>query len=456
MSTFLPRPLILAAGLMGAIGASAQPVPGTVLWTYDAGTAISSSPAITPDGAICFGTTTALTAITNAGTTASNKWTFPVGQGVTSSPAVAADGTVYFLASGLGCYALNPDGSTKWSYAFQSTGLSSPAIGADGTIYIVGDSSLYALTPAGAKKWASPVNGQSGSPVVSSDGTVYFTSFAGSLYAFNPDGTPRWSYSIQNNSGMGDSAAIGSDGTVYITQGPLFAFAPNGTNLWQTPAQSSDDFFAKSSPVVAADGTIYVVNGASGNLAAVSPSGRVLWRVPLSVTGYSPPTTVPAVDAAGMIYYCVSNAVWAVSSQGQIQWVVNYPAMPPIGGYYAATSPVVGPDGTIYAALGSKLYAIAGTNTLGSAPWPMCRQNPRHTGKLEKPALGRPQKRTDANFQFELYPQQLGLTYAIESSTNLNTWTSLTSFVATSLPMPVTDLSASNSPSKFYRAFSSP
>ena len=72
-----------------------------------------------------------------------------------------------------------------------------------------------------------------------------------------------------------------------------------------------------------------------------------------------------------------------------------------------------------------------------------------------KPALAQPQRRSDANFQFQLYPQQIGLTYTIEASTNLNTWTSLTSFVATSLPMPVTDLSASNSPGKFYRAYSS-
>ncbi|HEV2392525.1 MAG TPA: hypothetical protein VG146_09200 [Verrucomicrobiae bacterium] len=84
----------------------------------------------------------------------------------------------------------------------------------------------------------------------------------------------------------------------------------------------------------------------------------------------------------------------------------------------------------------------------------MYRQNIRHTGKVEKPAVGQPQKRSDSNFQFQMYPQQIGLSYTIETSTNLNTWTSLTSFVATSLPMPVTDLSASNSPSKFYRAYS--
>ena len=66
------------------------------------------------------------------------------------------------------------------------------------------------------------------------------------------------------------------------------------------------------------------------------------------------------------------------------------------------------------------------------------------------------QKRSDANFQFQLYAQQLGQTYTIESSTNLNTWTSLTSFVATTLPMDVVDLTASNAPARVYRAWSPP
>jgi hypothetical protein len=79
------------------------------------------------------------------------------------------------------------------------------------------------------------------------------------------------------------------------------------------------------------------------------------------------------------------------------------------------------------------------------------RQNARHTGKVEKPALKSPQRRSDANFQFELYGQ-LGQTNVIETTTNLNTWTSLTSIVVTTVPMDVVDLSASNSPSRFYRS----
>ena len=126
-------------------------------------------------------------------------------------------------------------------------------------------------------------------------------------------------------------------------------------------------------------------------------------------------------------------------------------------GDQALTSPVIGPDGTIYGTLGARLYAIAsGTNGPANSPWPMYQQNARHTGKVEKPALKQPQKRSDANFEFQLYPQQLGLTYTVESSSNLYNWTSVTSFVANTLPTDVVDLTASNAPARFYRAFSGP
>jgi hypothetical protein len=82
----------------------------------------------------------------------------------------------------------------------------------------------------------------------------------------------------------------------------------------------------------------------------------------------------------------------------------------------------------------------------------MFHQNARHTGKVEKPALKEPKKRSDSGFEFQLYPHELGLAYTVEASTNLNTWTLLTNFIATDLPMPVVDSSASNSQMRFYRA----
>ena len=175
----------------------------------------------------------------------------------------------------------------------------------------------------------------------------------------------------------------------------------------------------------------------------------MLWQSVKEPALYAPPTT-PAIDAAGLLWYCASNSIIALNAQGQVQWSL-YGGGTIAGGWLAGTSPTIGPDGTLYAALGSTLYAIAtGTNGPAKSSWPMYRHDARHTGSAEKPALKQPKKRADANFEFQLYAQ-IGQTNTVEVTTNLNLWTSLTSVVVTSVPMDVIDLTASNFPTRLYR-----
>jgi hypothetical protein len=69
---------------------------------------------------------------------------------------------------------------------------------------------------------------------------------------------------------------------------------------------------------------------------------------------------------------------------------------------------------------------------------------------LDRPSVGQPQKRSDGNFQFQLN-SWVGTTNTVESSSNLTTWSALTSVVVTNMPMPFVDLGASNFPTRFYR-----
>jgi hypothetical protein len=230
--------------------------------------------------------------------------------------------------------------------------------------------------------------------------------------------------------------------------GGLYAIWPQGQILWT----NQTNLFIRSSAAVGQDGTVYVATYGAGTLCAVAPSGTLRWQATLAPNNptNAPYPAVPAIDNAGTIYYPVFNTLYALSPTGTVRWTFS-----PGDGSFTSTSPAIGPDGTIYVTFGSKLYALAGTNALADAPWPMYRQNARHTGKVEKPLLKQPQKRSDAGFEFQLYGQ-LGETFIVESSTNLQTWTSLTNFVATALPMDVIDPRASNSSSRFYRTFSPP
>jgi len=290
----------------------------------------------------------------------------------------------------------------------------SGAIGVGGQIYIASPNvnALYALRSNGAEAWASPI------------------------------GTPT------------DSAAIGADRTVYVTASALYAIAPDGSTRWVNHDPLSNQRFAPS-PAIGRDGTVYVATslnfdlGYGFSLYAISPAGNLIWNTRTNLQG-GPALFVstPTIDAGGNIILTAHNSLFAITPHGSVLWCFS-----PGDNSDSLSSPAIGPDGTIYATFGTKLYAIAWTNALADSPWPMYQQNPRHTGKVEKPSLQKPQKRSDANFQFELYAQ-IDQPYTIEASTNLNTWNSLTSFVATTVPMDILDLEATNFPARFYRAVS--
>jgi len=420
-----------------------------VLWTYDVGSTIATSPTLATDGTLYVQTANALIAVTNNGVVASNRWSFPVALWAPGTEAVDVSGTVYLTSSDGNLYAINPDGSLKWKYAAAGVG-STPAIGRDGTIYVSATGFLNAVTPAGQMKWRAFIGEDAGncSPTIGSDGTIYIGSVANpALFAINADGTQKWS-----NTGSyapGDSEAIGADGTLYaVLRSSLTAFGAGGSIIWQT---STNQLGVGAAPALLKNGTILVCGGNSAaGLSAFSPDGFLLWQI-LNQTGREPPQTTPAIDSSGVIYHCVSNGVWAINAQGSVLWNLNAPGIPGPGGFFAGTSPTIGPDGTIYVALSTVLYAIAGTNKLSDSAWPMLHQNPRHTGKVEKPALGKPQKRSDSGFQFQLY-SQLGSTNTIQVSSDLYGWTSWTDLLVTNVPMDVVDFSATNSLSRFYRA----
>ena len=443
-----PAVLTLIAAVWVVRLACAQPAPGTVLWSFDTGFPISSSPALAADGTIYVSQGSGLCAVTNNGSVASNKWTLPIGIG--GSPAVGRDGTVYVGGGDGSLYAVSPEGSQKWAYAAQGS-QGSPAIGPDDTLYYEGYAFLHAITPAGTMRWKSRVGdaNEFGSPVIGADGAVYIAGRdVPKFFAFGPDGAQRWVIDLP--AGAGDSPAVSWDDYLYITVGNLYAFTSGGVNAWLT---KTNVFFVGSSPVVTQDGTICVAEYYSRALYAVTGSGELVWGTLGFANPFHVPTTSPAVDAAGVLYYAVSNSVFALTAKGEVRWAVSIPPNPEFPLLdAAATSPIIGPDGTLYAALGSTLYAIAtGTNGPANSPWPMYRGNAQHTGRIQKPSLQNPKKRADANFEFQIF-SQVGKSVSIESSTNVSSWYEMTSIVPTVVPEPVVDLTASNSPVKFYRA----
>ena len=214
-------------------------------------------------------------------------WTFQTGGPVVSSPAIAADGSVLVGSQDGKLYAVARDGTAKWSYATGDIIFSSPAVAHDGTIYIGSDDDhLYALVPGTAKpRWivqmgacpqrvgvgpeASRCDVDAG-PTVGPDGVIY--TGGDGIYAINPDGSLRWRFATGGH--VSSAPAVLPDGTVVAgSQDDLvYAIAPNGQKRWDFRA--GDD--VEATPAIGDDGTIYV--GSDDNkLYALGVDGTLRW-----------------------------------------------------------------------------------------------------------------------------------------------------------------------------------
>ena len=268
---------------------------GTMKWYYKTPAAgiIWSTPAIADDGTIYVGDWDGrLSALNQNG---SLKWQIYHSGEFASSPVIGEDGTIYLGHSGGCLFAINPDGTDKWHYQTGDYINSGPAFGEDDTIYVgSADNYLYALYPNGTLRWRYLTGGViKGHPSIAPDGTIYVPSFDGYLYALHPDGTLIWKISTGTEVAAA-SAAIATDGTLYVGTEFLRAFYSNGTLKWAVDV--GGDIYG-TSPAVSADGTIYV--GAGVCIVAVNPDGTIKWKKLISNVAV---LSSPCIDENGSIY----------------------------------------------------------------------------------------------------------------------------------------------------------
>jgi outer membrane protein assembly factor BamB len=284
-------------------------------------------------------------------------------------------------------------GAVRWSLANIDEITRSTALAPDGTIYVAndGDSTLYAFDPTGQKRWQfKPGDRFTSSPAIARDGTVLIGAENWRLYAVRPDGTQRWTFQTGRPDaappGRGiairSSPAIALDGTIYFGAPDqyLYALNPDGSLKWRSPVQLGFD--ALWSPAIGGDGTVYI--GGEG-LHAVDRSGRLRWTYlgtnPRSGTdGFAS----PIVAANGSIYVAggiSQRHVFAMGPDGTLKW--DYPTEGLI-----SMSPAIGFDGTILAASGGTLYALVeleGSNGgYVNAPWPKERGDLANTGRARR------------------------------------------------------------------------
>ena len=111
---------------------------------------------------------------------------------------------------------------------------------------------------------------------VGADSSIYVSTALG-LYALKPDGQTKWFFEFPNGGGISYSTPlVAADGTIYcssngITQN-FYAVNANGTLKWQV-----NDINLKMNAInIGLDGTLYFIQS-GGILTALSKYGKILW-----------------------------------------------------------------------------------------------------------------------------------------------------------------------------------
>jgi len=197
---------------------------------------------------------------------------------------VANDADTVYLSANQFVYAIDiNDGSQKWKYPpdkpqGNKTFFAAPVLTDDGQLLVGSyDYSLYSLDPAsGTQKWSFPTHNRIvGSPLVTKD-WIYLPSTDNRLYQIDHKGKPGWEF-VAGGPLWSTPVASEKCNCVYLTSMDHKVYAVDvgtGESIWDEDLGTSILY----SPVLSADGQLYVTTLGGDVVALDALTGNVIWR----------------------------------------------------------------------------------------------------------------------------------------------------------------------------------
>lgn len=267
---------------------------GAERWSVQTGDWIESSAGLSPDESVVYigSWDNKLYAIgTSSG---SVLWTYDTGSLVFSSPAIANNGNIYFGGSDGFLYALNSSGDLLWDVFIEGEVDSSVAVGPSGDLFVASsDGNVYSFDKdTGVEIWSFEVPTEIGaigretqitsSCMLDGKGALYFGSNNYYVYSLDAsDGSLLWKYETGGN--VEASPTFSIDGNVLISSydGYIYSLDMSGDLVWRT--QIGANYY--TSAVVDEIGRIYVssyINDSLSYLNLLSADGVVLQQIAFS------------------------------------------------------------------------------------------------------------------------------------------------------------------------------
>jgi outer membrane protein assembly factor BamB len=288
-------------------------------------------------------------------------------------------------------FALNTtDGSELWSNQVSSrVAYAGTVLSHDGkTLYAgfyTGDNDIKAInTSDGSVKWEIDTpNGVSATPAIDDDGTVYFADLYRRMYAVRDDtthGTVLWSVTDKMSKTANPLAIDNELGVMYVgTQGNHFYAVKltDGSIKWENTDASG---VYLNGAAIGPDGTVYITSESDAMIRAINPdNGEVIWARKLN----NKLKAVPTIDQEGNLYFGdLGGYFYVLDKNGMDLWKPIK-----LSGEIWASCAISG-DGTVYVVAyddvngGDKLYAIdAGGILMETKRWPTRARNCKRQGR---------------------------------------------------------------------------
>ncbi|MCH7874301.1 MAG: hypothetical protein IH965_03255 [Gemmatimonadetes bacterium] len=199
-----------------------------------------------------------------------------------------------------------------------------PSLGLDGQAYVTGSLCTKRHTAAGAVSWALSAGGAGGGVAIPSDGGTVVLA-GDTVLRISPTGGEVWRDTL---SGTARTApVIASDGTIYVAWSAgagadsVTSYTSTGSERWTVGVPGAPDL---ATPAITGNRVVFTW---PGGLFVVDATGTLLWERAFAADNTAASATAPAsspvVDGAGVIFVQTTDALYSYDSGGQNLWFAD-------------------------------------------------------------------------------------------------------------------------------------
>ncbi len=232
--------------------------------------------------------------------------------------------------------------------------------------------SQYSGPALGEIEWAIPVARLGNTeiftnPVIDPNGNIILSTRHdsngnGTLFSISPNGIINWQ--VYLGSEMDSSPLIAADGSIYIchaNQGGwsqlfLVKLDLTGNILWEKEFDliNKQKIAGNFSPNISKDGNVIYICGFDSTLTAVNSNGSIDWRFQAN----SPTKGAPSISPDGQSIYFIStdNELFSINTSGTKNWSTKFPMTSNKGN---SCYPVIDSDGNLYLYLDGVMRSIS-------------------------------------------------------------------------------------------------